>query len=310
MFRILPWRREVLEGLLANDVLGFHTRAHAHNFLGSVADVLEARVDPALLAVERGGRRTWVGDFPIGVDAEEIAALAEMPVTTAGERRLRHQLGLESVRMGLGVDRMDYTKGIPERLEALEALYERHPEWIGRFAFVQVAVPTRIELAEYRQVGDRARELARRINRRFPRAGGPTVHLVERNLGFLELLPYYRAADLCAVTSLHDGMNLVAKEYVAACTDFEGALLLSPFTGAARELDRAFMASPFDREGMADAYHAALSEDPAARRERMAALRETVLRRTVYDWAIDVLDALVGAGLRAPSAPTRDTIGR
>ncbi len=310
VFRILPWRHEVLEGLLGNDLVGFHTRTHATNFLDTVAAEMEARVDHGQLSVERGGRRTFVGDFPIGVDAEEIGALAEMPVSAAGERRLRHELGLDSLRIGLGVDRMDYTKGIPERLEALEGLFERHPEWVGRFAFVQIGVPTRIELAEYRAVRDHTRELARRINRRFPRAGGPTVHVIERNLDFFELVPYYRAADVCAVTSLHDGMNLVAKEYVAACTDLEGALLLSPFTGAARELDRAFIASPFDREGMADAYHAALSEDPATRRERMAALRETVLRRTVFDWAIDVLDALVGAGLRAPAAQPRGAIGR
>jgi trehalose 6-phosphate synthase len=309
VFRILPWRRELLEGLLANDLVGFHTRAHATNFLDSVAAELEARVDHGLLAVERAGHRTWVGDFPIGVDAEEIGALAGMPVSAAGERRLRHELALDGLRIGLGVDRMDYTKGIPERLEALERLFERYPEWIGRFAFVQVCVPTRIELAEYRAVRDRTVELARRLNQRFPRAGGPTVHVIERNLDFFELVPYYRAADVCAVTSLHDGMNLVAKEYVAACTDLEGALVLSPFTGAARELDRAFIASPFDREGMAETYHAALSEAAGTRRERMAALRETVLRRTVFDWAIDVLDALVGAGLRAPATPVREANG-
>jgi trehalose 6-phosphate synthase len=310
VFRILPWRHEVLEGLLANDLVGFHTRTHAINFLDSVNAEMEARVDHAQSSVERSGHRTFVGNFPIGVDAEEIGALAGMPVSAAGERRIRHELGLEGIRVGLGVDRMDYTKGIPERLEALEAMFERHPDWVGRFAFVQIGVPTRIELAEYRAVRDQSREIAHRINLRFPRAGGPTVHLIERNLDFFELVPYYRLADLCAVTSLHDGMNLVAKEYVAACIDGEGALVLSPFTGAARELARAYLASPFDREAMAEAYHQALVEDPAVRRERMAALRETVLRFTVFDWAIDVLDALVTAGLRAPAAQSRGALGR
>jgi len=310
VFRILPWRRELLDGLLANDLLGFHTRAHADNFLQSVADALEARVDGTQRAVERAGRRTWVGDFPIGVDAEEIGALAEMPASAAGERRLRHGHGLEGTLLGLGVDRMDYTKGIPERLEALERLFEKHRRWIGRFAFVQVAAPTRIELEEYRDVRDRTVAIAERINRRFPRGGGPTVTLIERNVDFRELVPYYRAADVCAVTSLHDGMNLVAKEYVAACTDLEGALVLSPFTGAARELERAFIASPFDREGMADAFHHALSEDAESRRARMSALRESVLRRTVFDWAIDVLDALEGTGLRAPAPSPREPAGR
>ncbi len=302
IFRILPWRCEVLDGLLANDLVGFHTRRHAHNFLDAVNDALEARVDLAAGSVERGGHRAWVGDFPIGVDADEIGALAEMPHASAAERRLRFERGLEGVRVGLGVDRMDYTKGIPERLEALETMLERHPEWRGKFAFVQIAVPTRIEIDEYRAVRDRTREAAARINERFPRAGGPMITLIERNLDFGELVPWYRTADLCAVTSLHDGMNLVAKEYVAACTDLEGALVLSPYTGAAHELEPAFVASPFDREGMAEAYHQALSEAPAFRRARMEALRESVLRRNVYDWAIQVLDALVGASLRTPLA--------
>jgi len=303
VFRILPWKRELLEGLLANDLVGFHTRAHGINFLDSVAATLEARVDHDQLAVERGGRRTWIGAFPISVDAEEIAALAEMPETLAAERELRTRLGLEECRIGLGVDRMDYTKGIPERLEAIELLFERHPEWIGKFAFVQIGVPTRIELQEYRDIRSRTRAAVRRINRRYSRAGGPSVHLIENNFDFRELVPYYRMADVCAVTALHDGMNLVAKEYLAASPDNEGALVLSPFTGAARELQRAFIASPYDREGVAEAYHAALSEPAEARRERMMALRETVQRANIFDWAIDILDTIESVHLRTPAVP-------
>src|SRR5262245_58925772 len=300
VFRRLPWGREVLEGMLANDLVGFHIRPHALNFLETVAETLEARVDYERLAVERGGRRTWVRHFPIGVDAEEIGMLVDSPEVREQERQLRKNLGLGDCRIGLGVDRLDYTKGIPERLEALERLFEKHPEWVGRLAFVQIGTPSRIELLEYRMVMTRTREVAQRINKRFPRAGGPTVHLVEAHLDFRELLPYYRMADLCAVTALHDGMNLVAKEYVAASPDLEGALVLSPFTGAARELERAWIATPFDRDALADTYHAALSEPEAARRERMAALRETVLRRNIFDWTISVLDAAVGLELRRP----------
>ena len=306
VFRRLPWRAEILEGLLANDVLGFHIRQHALNFLQSVAETLEARVDYEQLTVERGGRRTWVRHFPIGVNADEIAVLSDSAEARAGEAAIRERLGLQDCLVGLGVDRLDYTKGIPERLEALERLYEKHPEWVGRFAFIQIGVPTRVELGEYRAVLQRIRSLVRRINRRFPRPGadgtpaGPTVHLVEDSLDFRDLVPYYRMADLCAVTALHDGMNLVAKEYLAASPDLEGALVLSPFTGAARELERAWIASPYDHEGLADAYDAALREPPAARRERMAALRETVLRRNIFDWAIEVFDAVVGLNLRTP----------
>ena len=204
------------------------------------------------------------------------------------------------MKVALGVDRLDYTKGIPERLQALGLLFERHPEWIGKLCFVQIGVPSRVELAEYREVQRRTREQVDDLNRRFPRAGGPTVHLIEANLDFRELMPWYRMADLCAVTSLHDGMNLVAKEYLAATADLEGALVLSPFTGAARELERTWLASPYEPEGLAETFHLALSEAPELRRERMAALRETVLRRNIFDWAIDVLDTALDLDLRTP----------
>jgi trehalose 6-phosphate synthase len=310
VFRILPWREELLEGLLANDLVGFHVRAHANNFLESVAAAVECRVDRDHHAVDRGGRRTYVRHFPISVPADEIGQIAESPAALESEREIRENLRLDGCRVGLGVDRLDYTKGIPERLEAIECLLERYPEWIGRLAFVQIGVPSRIELREYRLVQRRARRIARRINERFPRllpGGGiaPTVHLIETGLDFRELVPYYRLADVCAVTALHDGMNLVAKEYLAASTDLEGALVLSPFTGAARELERAYIASPYDREGMAEALHAALSDPPESRRERMGALRETVLRRNIYDWAIEVLDHVEKLSLLAPSSEPR-----
>jgi len=309
VFRILPWRRELLEGLLANDLIGFHIRAHALNFLDSVAGELQARVDRERLAVDLGSRRTWVRHMPISVPADEFAAMAETPECRQAEQDLREQLGLQQCQVALGVDRLDYTKGIPERLEAFERLFEKYPEWIGRLCYIQIGVPSRIELREYRHVLVRAKGLARRINRRYPRTGGPTVHLVTANLDVRRLVPYYRMADLCAVTSLHDGMNLVAKEYLAASPDNEGALLLSPFTGAARELERAWIASPYDREGMADAWHAALCEPPDARRERMAALRETVLRRNIFDWAIEVLDTIQSLTLQTPAAEATGAAG-
>ncbi len=302
VFRILPWRQELLEGMLANDLVGFHIRAHGLNFLDSVAGELQARVDRERLAVELGARRTWVRHVPISVPADEFGAMADSPEAARAESALREQLGLQDCAVALGVDRLDYTKGIPDRLEALERLFEKYPEWVGRLCYIQIGVPSRIELREYREVISRTRRLARRINRRFPRAAGPTVHLVSANLDVRRLIPYYRMADVCVVSSLHDGMNLVAKEYVAASPDNDGALLLSPFTGAARELERAWIASPYDREGMADTWHAALCEPREARRERMAALRETVLRRNIFDWAIEVLDTIESVSLRTPAA--------
>ena len=324
IFRIFPWKQELLEGMLANDLIGFHIRLHALNFLDSVGDHLEARVNRERIAIDRGGRRTWIRHFPIGVPASEIATMADSAATRRAEAKIRKQLGLENVRVGLGVDRLDYTKGIPERLEALERLFEKHPEWVGEFCFIQIGVPSRIELKEYRDVMLRTRALAERINQRFPRPpadGGAangaeaepgranTVHVIEGNLDFRDLVPYYRMADLCAVTSLHDGMNLVAKEYVAATTDLDGALVLSPFTGAARELERAWLASPYDRDALADVYHAALSETPEARHDRMAALSETVLRHNIHDWAIEVLDTVQRLTLRTPQSETAETPG-
>jgi trehalose 6-phosphate synthase len=210
------------------------------------------------------------------------------------------------MKVGLGVDRIDYTKGIPERLEALERMLEKYPEWVGKFCFIQIGVPSRIELEQYREVRNRTRARVERINERFGEAGRPAVVLIEANLDFRDLVPYYRLADLCAVTSLHDGMNLVAKEYVAASIDHEGTLVLSPFTGAARELERAWLASPYDREGMADTYHAALSEPREARRERMRVLRETVLRRNIFDWAIELLATIQRLNLRTPQVETAE----
>ena len=300
IFRVIPWQREILEGMLAADLLGFHIRRHALNFLDAVAETLEARVDHEQMAVERAGRRTWVRSFAISVDAEELAALAEAPETVQAALQLRRDLGAEHCAVALGVDRLDYTKGLVERFDALERMLEKYPAWQGRFVFVQIAVPSRIELPEYRAVQSAVRERAAKLNARFPRSGGPTVHLIEGNLDFRELVPWYRLADLCTVTSLHDGMNLVAKEYIAASPDLDGALVLSPFTGAARELERAWIVSPYDREALADGFHLALTAPPAERQERMAALRETVLRRNVFDWTLDVLDTTVGLGLQTP----------
>lgn len=308
VLRVLPWREELVDGMLANDLVGFHTREHALNFLGNVSDSLEARIDMDRLAVFRGGNRTWIRNFPIGVDVENIEALAESEQTRDAVAEIRERFGIgEDCTVGVGVDRMDYTKGIPERFEALERMLDKYPEWVGRFVWLQIAVPSRIELQEYQDVHARTVEIVNRINRRFPRkASAPgdekakTIHFIEDNLDFRHVVPFYRLADLCAITSLHDGMNLVAKEYIAAKTDLDGALVLSPFAGAARELERTWLASPYDREQLADTYHMALTEPREARMERMAALRETLRRHNIYDWAMELFDSLSTLTLRTP----------
>jgi trehalose 6-phosphate synthase len=302
VFRRLPWREEILAGMLANDLLGFHVRYHANNFLDTVADVLEARVDRERMAVERIGHRTWVREFPIGVDPAEIAALADSATTHAAIRRLREEHALGEARIGVGVDRLDYTKGIPERLDAVERLLERHSRWRGRFTFIQVGVPSRVELPEYRELVQRVESKVARLNRLFTRGDRKAVVLLMGNHDFRDIVPLYRMADLCAVTSLHDGMNLVAKEYVAAKTDLEGALVLSPFTGASRELERAIVVTPFDVDALAEAYHQALTLPAAERRARMGALRDAVFRSNIFDWALGLMDASQRLMLRPSEA--------
>ncbi len=294
VFRRLPWGAQILDGMLANDVVGFHIRFHAMNFLQSVADKMEARVDMERLTVTRDGHCTHVRDAPIGVDADELSASAEGIGRRSVTSPIVDLLGQVPPKLGIGIDRMDYTKGIPERFRAIDRLFETHPEWLGRFRFLQIAVPSRIELEDYRQIAARVRKLARSINEKFAsKTAAPPIVLLEENVDFRDLLLLYAAADVCMVTSLHDGMNLVAKEYVAARPDLHGALILSPFTGAARELSGAWIVSPFDRDGLADALHGALSEDERESVIRMRSMRAVVLRHTVFDWAMDMLGSLL-----------------
>ncbi|HEX5632911.1 MAG TPA: trehalose-6-phosphate synthase, partial [Gemmatimonadales bacterium] len=298
VFRVLPWGQEVLEGMLANDVLGFHIRRHALNFMDCVSETLEARVDAEHMAVDRGGRRTWVRPFAISVDAEDLGMLADSPDTVRAAERVRHELGAEGCRVVLGVDRLDYTKGLPERFAAYDRFLEKHAHWRGRTVFIQVAVPSRIELPEYRSVGDSVRAWTQTLNRRYPREAGPTVHLIERNLDFQELVPLYRLADVCMVTSLHDGMNLVAKEYVAAQDPADpGVLVLSRFAGAAEQLTDALLVNPYDTAGMADAIQQALRMPRDERILRHERLLRNVREFDVHWWARDFLQALQAEGV-------------
>jgi trehalose-6-phosphate synthase len=187
------------------------------------------------------------------------------------------------------VDRLDYTKGIPERLSAFEHLLETRPEFRDTVSFVQIGVPSRVDLPEYQALSDQVVATAARLNSRFGKPGHPVVHLILRNLGFRDLIPYYVLADVAVVSALHDGMNLVAKEYVAAKVNLDGALVLSPFTGAARELDQAIQASPYDTEALAGAIGRALTLSPEERARRMKAMREVVAGQNIYDWAIKIL---------------------
>ncbi len=285
-FGICPWRDDILRGLLGSTILGFHTRFHCNNFLQTVDRFLEARIEHESSTVHAGGHLTQVESYPIS-----IAWPTDTPPSVEEcAQRLRTRFGLDPEhRIGLGVDRLDYTKGITERLRAVERLLELHREWIGRFTFVQIAAPSRSSLDEYQRFESEVRALAAHINQRFGDAAYQPVRLLIEHHDAESVREHYRGSDVCLVTSLHDGMNLVAKEFVAARDDERGVLILSQFAGAAHELHEALIVNPYHIEEVADALNRALTMPPAEARERMRSLRQLVREFNVYRWAARML---------------------
>ena len=285
-FGICPWRREILQGLLGSTILGFHTRFHCKNFIETVDRSLEARIEHEHSTISYRNDETLVESYPISIAWPSPAVVSAWPSVETCRRNVVQRLKLPAdVCLAVGVDRFDYTKGILERLRALERLLEKRPEWLGRFVFVQVAAPTRSSLDEYREFQERIHRLAERINERFGRAGYQPVHLLADYHEPDAVNELFRAADICVVTSLHDGMNLVCKEFVAARDDELGVLILSRFAGAARELPEALIVNPYHVEETADAFHRAATMPLPEQRERMASLRMTVREYNVFRWA-------------------------
>jgi trehalose 6-phosphate synthase len=281
-FGICPWRREILQGMLGSTILGFHTRFHCKNFIETVDRYLEARIEHEHSTIAFGGKDTLVESYPISIEWPQHA----LPPVADCRQAVLQRLGLPAdMCLAVGVDRFDYTKGILERLNAVERLLEKYPQWLGRFAFVQVAAPTRSALEEYRAFQERIQRAAERINQRFGRPGWQPVHLLAQHHEHDAVTELFRAADICLVTSLHDGMNLVCKEFVAARDDLQGVLILSRFAGAARELSEALIVNPYHVEETADALHRAATMPVAEQRERMASLRGTVREFNVFRWA-------------------------
>ncbi|HXJ50886.1 MAG TPA: trehalose-6-phosphate synthase [Burkholderiales bacterium] len=284
-FGILPWREEVLEGLLGSSILGFHTQFHCNNFFDTADRFLEARVDRETFTISYGGNPTEVRRYPISIEWPPAALQLQAPVPEC-RKRVRERLALaESVKLGVGVDRLDYTKGILERFMAIERLLELEPRWVGQFAFIQVAAPSRSSIDEYQNLDARVRALAARINERFGAPGYEPIILKIEHHDAVQVYELYRAAELCYVSSLHDGMNLVAKEFVAARDDEQGVLILSQFTGAARELSESLIVNPYDIEQSAAAMHLALTMSPDEQRARMRSMRTLVQEFNVFRWA-------------------------
>ncbi len=293
IFRLLPWDRQLLRGMLACDLIGFHVHGYARNFIDCVERRLGARVDHENLLVEHGDRTIQVGAFPIGIDFERFESLASAAPARVGRRE----------RVVLGVDRLDYTKGIPHRIRAFERLLELHPRHRENVVLLQLAVPSRAQVEEYRELKREIDELVGRVNGRFATATWSPIRYLYRTLTPDRLAALYRDADVALITPLRDGMNLVAKEYVACQVGEPGVLVLSQLAGAAETMREAILVNPYDVDGTAEALHRALTMDEAERRSRMAALRRRERRDDVSTWTRSFLEAAASAhaALRPPS---------
>lgn len=285
IFQLCPWDAELLEGMLGADIVGFHSLRYCRNFVESCARTLDCEVDEEELTVTYRGRTTSVRRHPISI---------EWPVESASReegKRVRSRLGIpEQAHVSIGVDRVDYTKGLLERVAGVERFLELYPEHRHKYVFLELASPSRTTIESYRLLNEELMSEVARINERFGEGGWLPIILERRVLPLAELRAHYAAADSGLVTPLHDGMNLVAKEYIASCVDDRGVLILSEFTGAAEELREAILINPYDADGMAAAIREAIEMPVDEKRRRMIALRERIANHTIYDWASEILE--------------------
>ncbi len=287
-FGICPWGKELLLGMLGSHVVGFHTQYHCNNFLETCDRYLEARVDWENFSVTMDNHETLVRAFPIGIDTAPVQTLSE-PERVA----LKKKYGLTADLIAVGVDRLDYTKGLVERVESVERFLEKYPQYVGRFTLAQVGSPSRTHIPAYRLLAQQLEEAVKRVNDRFGKEGYQPVMLLASHHEWKELQYFYQIGDVCLVTSLHDGMNLVAKEYVWCQDPSRGSLILSKFAGASRELTEALIVNPYSIEEMADALATAFSFSEEERSRRMRAMREKIENHNAFHWASDLVRALV-----------------
>lgn len=300
-FGICPWQKELVDGLLGADLIGFHIQGHCTNFLQTVDRIVESRIDWDHSTVQRLDHRTTVHPFPISVNAGDAQAKPMQESAYEERGSLLKSLGVRAALMGVGVDRLDYTKGILERFLAIERFLEKYPRYQGVFTFVQIGAPSRTHIKRYHDLQAEVEAEAERINWRFRSDQWKPIVLMERQHSHQEIEPYYRAADLCLVTSLHDGMNLVAKEFVATRQDERGVLILSCFTGAARELRDALQVNPYDVDQTAEAIRAALEMNAEEKQLRMQRMRKTIRDNNVYRWAASLIGEVCDVRIEAAS---------
>jgi alpha,alpha-trehalose-phosphate synthase [UDP-forming] len=303
-FAICPWQRQLVDGLLGADLVGFHIQSHCNNFLQTADRVVESRIDWEHFSLLRQGHRTIVRPFPISVDLTDDESIESdnHRVNYFERSALMRSLGVEANFMGIGVDRVDYTKGIPERFRAIERFLEKYPKYQGKFTFVQIGAPSRTHIKRYHDLLAEVEAEAERINWRFQTGKWKPIVFLKRQHSHQEIERYYRAADLCLVTSLHDGMNLVAKEFLATRRDERGVLILSQFTGAARELRDALLVNPYDIDQTAEAIRAALEMEPEEKQMRIHRMRRNVKEHNIYRWAGSLITELCELRLDAERA--------
>jgi trehalose 6-phosphate synthase len=292
-FRICPWQEEILNGLLGNDLLGFHIRYHCNNFLDTVDRAIEAKVDWERYEVTQAGSKTAVRPFPISIDFEEVSQEAQQDEVAAEMARLKSQLNLDDKLVGVGFDRMDYTKGIPDRFRAVGRFFEKYPEYRGRVVFIQAGVLSRTQLAAYKKLNEEINSLVEEVNKKHGDGHWQPIIYLREHQSQLTLMALRRLANFFVVSALHDGMNLVAKEFIASRFDEDGVLILSPFTGASRELTEALLVNPYATDHFADAIQSALEMPEEERQRRMRKMRAVVRENNIYKWASDIISELV-----------------
>ncbi|HLW98468.1 MAG TPA: trehalose-6-phosphate synthase [Candidatus Acidoferrales bacterium] len=300
-FGICPWEKELLDGLLGADLVSFHIQAHCNNFLETVDHAIQSRIEWDRFVVNRNNHYTAVRPHPISVAFPDWKKEPGSATKALQNRQaILEGLGSESLFLGVGVDRVDYTKGLVERFRGIERFLEKYPHYVKQFTFAQFGAPSRTNIPRYQHFFEEVEAEAKRINERFQSERWKPIVFFNTHHSHKEIDPYYRAADLCMVTSLHDGMNLVAKEFIAARSDDDGVLILSQFTGASRELHDALLVNPYDVEQLAEAIRRALEMQPEERHARMVRMRQTVKEHNVYRWAAELISELAEIRLDTP----------
>jgi len=286
-FGICPWQREILTGMLGADLIGFHTQYHCNHFLETVNNALESRVLWENFSVKMGGRTTFIKPFPISIAFTLKDFDIDLPKIKPSQ--LLAQYGLKAQFVGIGVDRIDYTKGIVEKFLSVERFLEKNPSFVGKFTFIQIGAPSRTQLKSYSDTVSAVENETNRINLRFKSKNWKAIILLKRHHSHEEIAPLYSSADFCMITSLHDGMNLVAKEFVASRHQNDGSLILSRFAGASQELQSAIIINPYDIEKSADAIKQALEMTKEEQNQRMTQMRLVIVRHNIYSWAASLL---------------------